>query len=49
MVCGLLQLEKELVGGSWFAWEMGWRIGMWWCMIKQKGDGNYEGRSNNMN
>jgi hypothetical protein len=21
--------------GSWFAWEMGWKIGLWWHMIGQ--------------
>jgi hypothetical protein len=28
------------VGGLWFAWGMKWRIGQWWCMMKQMGDGN---------
>jgi hypothetical protein len=28
--------------GSWFAWEMGWKIGLWWHMIGQNGDENYE-------
>ncbi len=30
------------MGGLWFAWEMGWKIGLWWCMIKQTGDGDYK-------
>jgi len=29
------------MGGSWFVWEMVWRIGLWWHMIRQMGDGNY--------
>jgi hypothetical protein len=36
-VYGLLEWEKELVGGSWFALEMGWKISLWWHMIKQMG------------
>ncbi len=35
-------LVSELVGGSWFAWGMKWRIDMWWHMIKQMDDGNYK-------
>jgi hypothetical protein len=31
---GLLKWEGELLGGSWFTWEMGWRIGLWWHMVK---------------
>jgi hypothetical protein len=27
------------MGGAWFAWEMGWKLGLWWHMIKQMGDG----------
>jgi hypothetical protein len=38
----LLKWEGELVDGSWFAWEMGWIIGLWWHMIKKMGDGDYE-------
>ncbi len=30
------------MGGSRFALEMGWKIGLWWCMVKQMGDGSYE-------
>jgi len=37
------------VGGSWFAWEMGWKIGLLWCMKGQMGNGNYEVRENMMN
>jgi hypothetical protein len=29
-VCGLLKWEGDLVGGSWFTCEMGWKIGLWW-------------------
>jgi len=32
------------MGGSWFAWKMRWKIGLWWRMIKQMGNGNYEVR-----
>jgi len=32
--------EGELMGGVWFAWEMGWKLGLWWHMIKQMGNGN---------
>jgi len=32
----------ELVGGSWFAWEMGCKIGLWWHMVRKMGDGSYE-------
>ncbi len=39
---GLLKWEGKLVGGSWFAWKNGWKIGLWWHMIKQMGKGNYE-------
>jgi len=39
VICNLLEWEGELVGGLWFAWEMGWRVGLWWHMIKQMGDG----------
>jgi hypothetical protein len=37
-VCGLLKWEGELVRGVQFAWEMGWKLGMWWYMINQIGD-----------
>ncbi len=30
------------MGNAWFAWEMGWKLGMWWHMIKQMGDGKDE-------
>jgi hypothetical protein len=39
MVRGLLEWEGELVCGSRFVWEMRWKIGLWWCMMKQMGDG----------
>jgi len=26
--CGLLKWEGELVGGAWFAWEMGWKLSL---------------------
>jgi hypothetical protein len=42
VVCGLLKWEGALMAGLWFAWEMGWKIGLWWCMIKQTGDGDYK-------
>jgi hypothetical protein len=33
---------EEMKGGVWFivqfAWEMGWKLGMWWYMINQIGD-----------
>jgi len=41
-VCGLLEWKGELMGGSWFACEMGWRIGLWWRMIEQMGNGDYK-------
>ncbi len=43
-MCGLLKLEGELVGGAWFTWEIRWKLGQWWHMIKQMGDGNYDVR-----
>jgi hypothetical protein len=36
--------DRQLVGGLWFAWGMRWKIGQWWHMIRQMGDGNYEAR-----
>ncbi len=39
MVCGLLKWEGESMGDVWFAWEMGWKLGLWLHMIKQMGDG----------
>jgi hypothetical protein len=42
MVCGLLKWEGEQVGDAWFALEMGWKLGLWWHMIKQMGDGKDE-------
>jgi len=24
---------------AWFAWEMRWKLGLWWHMIKQMGNG----------
>jgi len=30
------------VGGSWFGWEGEFKGVLWWCMIKQMGDGNYK-------
>jgi hypothetical protein len=30
------------MGGSWFAWEMGGKIGLLWCMKKKMGNWNYE-------
>jgi len=42
MVYGLLEWEGELMGGSWFIWEMGWKINLWWCIMKQMSDGNYK-------
>ncbi len=39
MACGLLKWEGESMGDVWFAWEMGWKLGLWWHMIKQMGDG----------
>ncbi len=39
-------LFVKMGGGSsgWLilSWEMGWKIGMWWHMVKQMGDGSYE-------
>jgi hypothetical protein len=35
-------MGKEIMGGSWFAWETGWIIGLWWCMINQMGNKNYK-------
>jgi hypothetical protein len=32
----------KIMGGSWFAWEMGWIVGLWWHMINQMGNRNYE-------
>jgi hypothetical protein len=34
VVCGLLKWEGELVGDAWFVWDMGWKLGLWWHMIK---------------
>jgi len=42
MVYGLIEWERELMGGSWFVWEMGWKLGLWWCMMKHMGDGNFK-------
>ncbi len=42
VVCGLLNWEGDLVENVWFAWEMGWKLGLWWHMIKQMGDGKDE-------
>jgi hypothetical protein len=41
-MCGLLKWEEELMGSAWFAWEMGWKLGLWWRMIKQMGNGKDE-------
>ncbi len=49
MVCGLLKWEGELVGGAWFAWEMGWKLGLSWHMIKQMNDGKDEVQWDMMN
>jgi len=38
-VFGLLKWEGELVRNAWFAWKMGWKLSLWWHMIKQMGDG----------
>jgi hypothetical protein len=38
MGCGLLKWEGELMGSAWFAWEMGWKLDIWWHMIEQMGD-----------
>jgi hypothetical protein len=37
------------MNGSWFAWEMGWKIGLWWHMMKQTNYENYEVWWNMMN
>jgi hypothetical protein len=37
------------MGGLWFAWEMGWKIGLGWHMIKQMGDESYKIQLNMMN
>jgi hypothetical protein len=34
--------EGEPVENAWFAWEMGWKRGLWWHMIKQMGNGKDE-------
>jgi hypothetical protein len=39
MVCDLLKWDGELVGSAWFTWDMGWKLGLWWHMINQMGDG----------
>jgi len=41
-VCGSLKWEGELMEGGWFAWEMRWKLGLWWHMINQMGDGKDE-------
>ncbi len=28
--------------GAWFAWEMSQKLGLWWHMINQMGDGKDE-------
>jgi hypothetical protein len=30
------------MGNVWFAWEMGWKLGLCWHMIKQMGNGKDE-------
>ncbi len=37
-----VEWEGELMGGEWFTWEMGWKIGLWWHMVKQMDDGSYK-------
>jgi hypothetical protein len=49
VVSGLLKWEGQLMGGLWFAWEMGWKIGLWWHMVRQMGNGSYEVRLDMMN
>jgi len=49
VVHGLLKWEGELVGGVWFAWEIEWKLGLWWHMIKQMDDGNDKVRWDIMN
>jgi len=41
MVHGLLKWEGELMGGFLFAWGMKWRMGLWWCILKQMANDNY--------
>jgi hypothetical protein len=31
----------ELLGGLWFAWGMKLMMGLWWCLLKQMGNKNY--------
>jgi hypothetical protein len=35
-------MGKVISGWFVFVWGMRWKIGLWWCMIKQMNDGNYE-------
>jgi hypothetical protein len=35
-VCGLLEYEGKLMGGAWFAWEMGY------VMLNDKANGQWE-------
>jgi hypothetical protein len=30
------------ITNGWFVWGMKWKVGLWWCMIKQMGDENYD-------
>jgi hypothetical protein len=38
----VLKWEGEPMGNAWLACEMGWKLGLWWHMIKQIGDGKDE-------
>ncbi len=39
MVCVLLKWKGELMK---FAWEMGCKLGLWWHMLNQMGNGKDE-------
>ncbi len=45
----MLKWEEEPVGNALFAWEMGWKLGLWWHMTKQIGDGKDEVQWDMMN
>jgi hypothetical protein len=32
----------ELMESAWFAWDMRWKLSLWWHMIKQMGNGKDE-------
>jgi hypothetical protein len=37
-----VKMGGVIMGSVWFAWEMGWELGLYWHMIKQMGNGKDE-------